>query len=221
MAERFGSPVLRPTGVVIFATNLAANFDPAFERRIRTHVLFELPGETERAQIWKVQLHPSRTPLAPDVDFNALAHHYEVSGGDIQNAVLKAALAAAAEPIPDSLKKIHQRHFQAGIEEVVASKRVMQQSIFAEPTVVMPEQDVITPATAPQASQLLAYGISGAALLVALVRILLLLPGPSVRLRAGLSGSVDRFEAVNFLLAWFRRFLLCGEAEGAVLHPVS
>ena len=26
-------------GVVIFATNLAANFDPAFERRIRTHIL--------------------------------------------------------------------------------------------------------------------------------------------------------------------------------------
>jgi SpoVK/Ycf46/Vps4 family AAA+-type ATPase len=159
----------RYTGVVIFATNLAANFDPAFERRIRTHVLFELPGETERARIWKVQLHPSRTPLATDVDFNALAHHYEVSGGDIQNAVLKAALAAAAEPIPDSLKKIHQSHFQAGIEEVVASKRVMQQSIFAEPTVVMPEQDVITPATTSHASQLLAYGLSGAALLVALI----------------------------------------------------
>src|SRR5580700_2273855 len=159
----------RYTGVVIFATNLAANFDPAFERRIRTHVLFELPGETERALIWKVQLHPSRTPLAPDVDFNALARHYEVSGGDIQNAVLKAALAAAAEPIPDSLKKIHQRHFQAGIEEVVASKRVMQQSIFAEPTVIMPEPDVITRATASQTSLLLAYGLSGAALLVALI----------------------------------------------------
>jgi SpoVK/Ycf46/Vps4 family AAA+-type ATPase len=159
----------RYTGVVIFATNLAANFDPAFERRIRTHVLFELPGETERVRIWKVQLHPYRTPLATDVDFNALAHHYEVSGGDIQNAVLKAALAAAAEPIPDSLKKIHQRHFQAGIEEVMASKRVMQQSIFAEPTVVMPEPDVITPATAWQASQLLAYGLPGAALLVALI----------------------------------------------------
>jgi SpoVK/Ycf46/Vps4 family AAA+-type ATPase len=159
----------RYTGVVIFATNLAANFDPAFERRIRTHVLFELPGETERARIWKVQLHPSRTPLAPDVDFNALAHRYEVSGGDIQNAVLKAALAAAAEPIPDSTKKIHQRHFQAGIEEVVASKRVMQQSIFAEPTVVMPKPDGITPATASQKSQLLAYGLAGAALLVALI----------------------------------------------------
>jgi SpoVK/Ycf46/Vps4 family AAA+-type ATPase len=159
----------RYTGVVIFATNLAANFDPAFERRIRTHVLFELPGETERVQIWKVQLHPSRTPLAADVDFDALARHYEVSGGDIQNAVLKAALAAAAEPIPDPAKKIHQRHFQAGIEQVMASKRVMQQSIFAEPTVVMPEPDVITPATALQTSLLLAYGLSGAALLVALI----------------------------------------------------
>src|SRR5678815_774722 len=79
-------------GVVIFATNLAANFDPAFERRIRTHVLFEMPGEAERAQIWRVQLHPARTPLAADVDFQALARRYEVSGGDIRNAVLKACL---------------------------------------------------------------------------------------------------------------------------------
>jgi SpoVK/Ycf46/Vps4 family AAA+-type ATPase len=159
----------RYTGVVIFATNLAANFDPAFERRIRTHVLFELPGQPERVRIWKVQMHPSRTPLAPDVDFDTLAHDYEVSGGDIQNAVLKAALAAAAEPIPDSQKKIHQRHFQAGIEEVVASKRVMQQSIFAESAVTVPEPDIISPATALQISQLLAYGLPAAALLVALI----------------------------------------------------
>src|SRR3954454_23478687 len=39
-------------GVVIFATNLAANFDPAFERRIRTHVRFEMPGPEERERIW-------------------------------------------------------------------------------------------------------------------------------------------------------------------------
>ncbi len=159
----------RYTGVVIFATNLAANFDPAFERRIRTHVLFELPGEAERVRIWKVQVHPSRTPLAPDVDFNVLAQQYEVSGGDIQNAVLKAALAAAAEPLPDLEKKIHQRHFEAGIEQVVASKRVMQQSIFAERAIAVPEPEVMRPATALQASQLLVYGLPGAALLVALI----------------------------------------------------
>jgi SpoVK/Ycf46/Vps4 family AAA+-type ATPase len=157
----------RYTGVVIFATNLAANFDPAFERRIRTHVLFELPGETERARIWQVQLHPFRTPLASDVDFNALAR-YEVSGGDIQNAVLKAALAAAAELIPDSAKRIHQHHFVAGIEQVIAGKRVMQQSIFAD-RAVLPPPDLTTPATLLPASKLLPYALPGAALLIALI----------------------------------------------------
>ena len=117
-------------GVVIFATNLAANFDPAFERRIRTHVLFEMPGADEREAIWRVQMHPTRTPLASDVDFRTLAERYEVSGGDIRNAVLKAALAAAAEPGPDAAKRIHQRHLREGIEEVIAGKRVMKQSLF-------------------------------------------------------------------------------------------
>src|SRR4051794_36512579 len=117
-------------GVVIFATNLAANFDPAFERRIRTHVLFEMPGEAEREQIWRVQLHPARTPLAADVDFRALALAYEVSGGDIRNAVLKAALAAAAEPGPDSAKRIHQRHFEAGMGGGVGAQTGMRQALF-------------------------------------------------------------------------------------------
>jgi SpoVK/Ycf46/Vps4 family AAA+-type ATPase len=117
-------------GVVIFATNLAANFDPAFERRIRTHVLFEMPGVDEREQIWRVQMHPTRTPLAGDVDFRALAETYRVSGGDIRNAVLKAAMAAASEPGGDALKAIHQRHLEAGIRDVLTGKRVMQQSLF-------------------------------------------------------------------------------------------
>src|SRR5688572_6405914 len=60
-------------GIVIFATNLAANFDPAFERRIRTHVFFEMPGVEERARIWQLQIHPTKTPMAPDVDFRWLA----------------------------------------------------------------------------------------------------------------------------------------------------
>jgi SpoVK/Ycf46/Vps4 family AAA+-type ATPase len=117
-------------GVVIFATNLAANFDPAFERRIRTHVLFEMPGVDEREQIWRVQMHPTLTPLAGDVDFRALAEAYEVSGGDIRNAVLKAAMAAASEPGGDALKAIHHRHLEAGILDVLAGRRVMQQSLF-------------------------------------------------------------------------------------------
>jgi SpoVK/Ycf46/Vps4 family AAA+-type ATPase len=119
-------------GVVIFATNLAVNFDPAFERRIRTHVLFEMPGVEEREQIWKVQFHPSKTPLAEDVNFRDLAERYEVSGGDIKNAVLKAATVAAAVATLDETKRIHQWHLERAMDEVVSGKSVMQQSLFGE-----------------------------------------------------------------------------------------
>jgi SpoVK/Ycf46/Vps4 family AAA+-type ATPase len=120
-------------GVVIFATNMAVNFDPAFERRIRTHVQFQMPGIDEREQIWRVQMHPTRTPLADDVDFRALAERYEASGGDIHNAVLKAAMMAAGEPGPDADKAIHQRHFEEGMREVIAGRRVMRQTLRAAP----------------------------------------------------------------------------------------
>jgi SpoVK/Ycf46/Vps4 family AAA+-type ATPase len=162
-------------GVVIFATNLAANFDPAFERRIRTHVLFEMPGEAECAQIWRVQLHPSRTPLAADVDFQALARRYEVSGGDIRNAVLKAALAAAAEPVSDSSKQIRQHHFEAGIEEVIAGKRVMRQSLFADESLVPRQANLLGGAAASHASPVVIYTLTGAALLLALVALVVAL----------------------------------------------
>src|SRR5438093_2802999 len=125
-------------GIVIFATNLAANFDPAFERRIRTHVLFEMPGVEERAQIWQLQIHPKKTPLAPDVDFQRLAEQYVVSGGDIKNAVIKAASAAAAEPGRDLGKKIAQRHFESAMKEVLSAKAVMQQSLFT-PSLAVPD----------------------------------------------------------------------------------
>ena len=122
--------VERFPGVVIFATNLAANLDPAFERRIRTHIRFDLPGPVEREKIWRAQLHATKTPLAPDVDFKALADRYPRSGGDIKNAVLKAAQLATFEPGPDSGKVIHQRHFVAGMEDVMGAQGVMAQSLY-------------------------------------------------------------------------------------------
>ena len=116
-------------GVVIFATNLAANFDPAFERRIRQQVLFEVPDARSRERIWRAQLHP-RTPVARDVDFKSLGEQFEVTGGDIRNAVLKAAAAAAIEPTNGGPLAIRQRHFEVGAQDVIAGKRVMQQSLF-------------------------------------------------------------------------------------------
>ncbi len=146
-------------GVVIFATNLAANFDPAFERRIRTHVRFEMPGVDERERIWRVQIHPSKTPLARDVDFRLLAERYPVAGGDIKNAVIKAAVIAAAEPGSDVVKRIHQRHLERGMDEVMSAKDVMQQTLFESKPVDEPWRRVA----------LLALGIAGVALVAALV----------------------------------------------------
>jgi SpoVK/Ycf46/Vps4 family AAA+-type ATPase len=91
-----------------------------------------MPGIEERTQIWKLQIHPTKTPLEADVDFQRLAERYVVSGGDIKNAVLKAAAAAASETGPDFGKQIEQRHFEAAMEEVISARAVMQQSVFME-----------------------------------------------------------------------------------------
>ena len=47
--------------------------------------------------------------------------------------MLKAAQIATTEPGPDAEKRIHQRHFIQGMEEVLAGESVMSQSLFDVP----------------------------------------------------------------------------------------
>lgn len=164
-------------GIVIFATNLAANFDRAFERRIRTHVLFEMPGVEERERIWQLQIHPKKTPLAPDVDFRRLAERYLVSGGDIKNAVIKAAAAAAAEPGSDLGKRIGQRHFECAVEEVLSAKAIMQQSLFAEGGEAAPDPVSLWRKVEARrwTAILVALGLAGSAFIAALAAVALVL----------------------------------------------
>jgi AAA+ superfamily predicted ATPase len=117
-------------GVVIFATNLAANFDPAFERRIQSHVMFHVPGADEREQIWRAHL-PPRAPLAADVDLRRLAEEFEMPGGDIRNAVLRAVRLAALEEAPEEVLQITQEYLHAGARAVLHARTVMAQSIFS------------------------------------------------------------------------------------------
>ncbi len=165
----------RFNGVVIFATNLASNFDPAFERRIRTHVLFEMPGVEERERIWQVQF-ARETPLAADVDFAKLARTYEVSGGDIRNAVLKAALAAAAAPGDDASKRITHRHLDDAMREVLDGKRVMRQSILRDAGVATGPLDALGNVE-ERLQRLLAIAavLGGSALIVAIVALIVAL----------------------------------------------
>jgi len=86
----------RHTGMVIMTTNLTENIDPAFRRRILFCLEFTKPDQDARWRIWQ-RLIPSQTPCAPDVDLEALAKAYVLSGGEIKNAVLRAALTAYAD----------------------------------------------------------------------------------------------------------------------------
>lgn len=83
-------------GIVILATNLRRNIDDAFNRRMQYVIDFPRPEEAERDRIWR-GMFPTRSPLAPDVDFAFLARQFDLAGGDIRNVALDAAFIAAQE----------------------------------------------------------------------------------------------------------------------------
>jgi ATPase family associated with various cellular activities (AAA) len=83
-------------GVVILASNLAGNVDPAFSRRMHFVVEFPLPDPALRERLWRAAI-PKRAPVADDVDLAFLAREFTLTGGDIRVAALDAAFAAAAD----------------------------------------------------------------------------------------------------------------------------
>ena len=121
-------------GIVIFATNLVRNYDPAFISRIRWKVKFDLPDEQAREAIWKVQI-PKKLPVDEEVSFSKLASEFkDISGRDIKNAVLKAVVSAAKENKPKLEKKVTHSHFSQAIIEVIESNQsVSQQALQLVP----------------------------------------------------------------------------------------
>ena len=81
-------------GVTLLATNLEQGLDEAFKRRVRFSVQFELPEEEERLALWR-SMFPPKVPLAPDIDWEMIAKRFEMAGGYIKKAALRAALIAA------------------------------------------------------------------------------------------------------------------------------
>ena len=80
-------------GLVIFATNLVANYDPAFDTRVR-HVHFPAPDKEARMELWRRHI-PARLPVG-ETSFEALADSSDgLVGRDIKNAVIAAAVSAA------------------------------------------------------------------------------------------------------------------------------
>ncbi|MBV8762601.1 MAG: ATP-binding protein [Deltaproteobacteria bacterium] len=83
------------TGVAILTTNFGTAIDAAFRRRLAVHVEFPFPDETERLRLWTAHL-PKSLPTRGDLGLRELAETYELSGGYIRNAALRAAYLAAA-----------------------------------------------------------------------------------------------------------------------------
>jgi hypothetical protein len=85
----------RFSGIVILTTNHAGVLDPALERRIRYKVFFGVPDMGARVEIWRQHL-PDAVPVGADVDIERLAKEFDLTGGQIANAVLTAASLAAS-----------------------------------------------------------------------------------------------------------------------------
>lgn len=83
-------------GITIFATNLASNYDSAFVRRILGHIEMPLPNSTGRERLWRLHIpqEMDNSLQSPD-DYETLSVLSEgLSGGDILNAVVTAAIIA-------------------------------------------------------------------------------------------------------------------------------
>jgi len=100
-------------GPCILTTNLSKQIDQAFQRRFHFVVTFSRPGVKERLALWQGLL-PAKAPLAADLDLLLLAESVALSGGEIRNAAMHAAILAAAEQ-----QSIAMSHLSVGVWRVL------------------------------------------------------------------------------------------------------
>ncbi|MEO1269386.1 MAG: ATP-binding protein [Myxococcota bacterium] len=89
-------------GVTVLTTNAEHHIDDAFKRRIRYRVYYPMPDPETRARLWQSML-PHQAPRRPDIPWGLLGQHFELSGGHIKQAVLRAAFYARSDTCPIGL----------------------------------------------------------------------------------------------------------------------
>ncbi|HVA75005.1 MAG TPA: ATP-binding protein [Acidimicrobiales bacterium] len=104
-------------GLAILATNLRANVDEAFARRLDMVVDFPSPDEALRLRLWDKCLSPG-VPRAGDIDLEFCARSFEVSGGNIRSITITAAYLAAeddrAVTMTDLMKAVQREYRKLG-----------------------------------------------------------------------------------------------------------
>jgi AAA+ superfamily predicted ATPase len=104
-------------GITILATNLRANLDEAFTRRLQFIVDFPFPQEADRLRIWQA-LFPENVPCENDIDFAQLAKRFRIAGANIRNIIVSAVFLAASDG-----QKIGMRHLLHGTHRELQKMR--------------------------------------------------------------------------------------------------
>ena len=86
-------------GLAILSTNLRANLDEAFARRLDAVIDFPLPDADFREQLWEMCLGAD-VPRGDDLDLRFAAERFELSGGNIRSIAVTAAYFAAETGAP-------------------------------------------------------------------------------------------------------------------------
>ncbi|MDA3642869.1 ATP-binding protein [Saccharopolyspora indica] len=86
-------------GIAILTTNLRANLDEAFTRRLDVIADFPVPDAAQREALWDRCLGKA-LPRASDLDLVSCAQRFELAGGSIRSCATTAAYLAAASGKP-------------------------------------------------------------------------------------------------------------------------
>ncbi|MPT33940.1 MAG: ATP-binding protein [Flavobacterium sp.] len=87
------------SGLIILASNYKNNMDKAFTRRFHSCIRFNNPRQEERLRIWKQNL-PKQLNME-DIDLEAIAGRYELTGSNIMNVIQDISLKTIASKSPD------------------------------------------------------------------------------------------------------------------------
>lgn len=92
-------------GLAILTTNLRANLDEAFTRRLDVVADFPVPDAAQRLALWERCLG-DRVPRADDLDLEFCADRFELAGGSIRACAVTAAYLAAEATAPLTMRQV-------------------------------------------------------------------------------------------------------------------
>ena len=92
-------------GIAVLTTNLRANLDEAFTRRLDVVADFPVPDAGHRLALWERCLG-DRLPRAGDLDLAFCADRFELAGGSIRACAVTAAYLAAESGEPLTMRQV-------------------------------------------------------------------------------------------------------------------